>query len=174
MNQDNLNSSIVFHKHIAILFLPHPPEPKWYFKKIIGVPFLLRNILTLQKVGIEKMVVWAEEPLHGQVEFLASIKTDQRLQLELDWANNEFISSLPEAFSFLIFDGSTLLNGYEDQMVQMDADNSKDFPEELMQCLSKKKIYFLKSESLEQPEQLRDEKGFSVAEERIFEIRWTQ
>jgi hypothetical protein len=52
-------------------------------------------------------------------------------------------------------------------MVQMDADNSKDFPEELMQCLSMKKIYFLKSESLEQPEQLRDEKGFSVAEERL-------
>jgi hypothetical protein len=45
-------------------------------------------------------------------------------------------------------------------MVQMDTDNSKDFPEELMQCLSKKKIYFLKSESLEQPEQLRDEKVF--------------
>lgn len=74
---------------------------------------------------------------------------------------------MPEALSFLIFDGSTLLNGYEDQMVQMDADNSKDFPEELMQCLSKKKIYFLKSESLEQPERLRDEKGFSVAEERL-------
>ena len=52
-------------------------------------------------------------------------------------------------------------------MVQMDADNSKDFPEELMQCLSKKKIYFLKSESLEQPERLRDEKGFFVAEERL-------
>ena len=167
MNQDNLNSSIVFQKHIAILFLPHLPESKWYLKKIAGVPFLLRNILALQKMGIEKLVFWAEEPLHGQVEFLASIKTDQRLQLELDWANNEFISSLPEAFSFLIFDGSTLLNGYEDQMVQMDADNSKDFPEELMQCLSKKKIYFLKSESLEQPERLRDEKGFSVAEERL-------
>ena len=167
MNQDNLNSSIVFQKHIAILIFPHLPESKWYLKRIAGVPFLLRNILALQKMGIEKLVFWAEEPLHGQVEFLASIKTDQSLQVELDWAHNEFISSLPEALSFLIFDGSTLLNGYEDQMVQMDADNSKDFPEELMQCLSKKKIYFLKSESLEQPEQLRDEKGFSVAEERL-------
>jgi hypothetical protein len=54
-------------------------------------------------MGIEKLVVWAEEPLHGQVEFLGSIKTDQRLEVELDWANNEFISSLPEALSFLIF-----------------------------------------------------------------------
>jgi hypothetical protein len=136
-------------------------------KKIVGVPFLLRNILALQKMGIEKPVVWAEEPLHGQVEFLASIKTDQRLEVELDWANNEFISSLPEELSFLIFDGSTLLNGYEDQLVQMDADSSKDFPEELMQCLSKKKIYFLTSESLDQPERLRDEKDFSMVEERL-------
>ena len=109
MNQDNLNSSIVFQKYIAILILPHLPESKWYLKRIAGVPFLLRNILALQKMGIEKLVVWVEEPLHGQVEFLASIKTDQRLPVELDWANNEFISSLPEALSFLIFDGSTLL-----------------------------------------------------------------
>jgi hypothetical protein len=136
-------------------------------KKIADVPFLLRNILALQKMGIEKMVVWAEEPLHGQVEFLASIKTDQSLKLDLEWANNECILSLPEALSFLIFYGSTLLNGYEDQLVEVDADNSKDFPEELMQCLSKKKIYFIKSESLEQPERLRDEIGFSVAEERL-------
>jgi 1L-myo-inositol 1-phosphate cytidylyltransferase / CDP-L-myo-inositol myo-inositolphosphotransferase len=167
MNQDNLNSSIVFQKNIAILILPHLPESKRYLKRIAGVPFLLRNILALQKMGIEKLVVWAEESLHGQVEFLASIKTDQRLQVELDWANNEFISSLPEALLFLIFDGSTLLNEYEDQMVRMDADKSKDFPEELMQCLSKKKIYFFKSENVEQPERLRDEKGFSVAEKRL-------
>jgi hypothetical protein len=58
-------------------------------------------------MGIEKLVDWAEEPIHGQVEFLASIKTDQSLLVELDWANNEFISSLPEALSLLIFDGST-------------------------------------------------------------------
>jgi hypothetical protein len=45
----------------------------------------------------------------GQVEFLASIKADQSLQVELDWANNEFISSLTEALSLLIFDGSTFL-----------------------------------------------------------------
>jgi hypothetical protein len=103
MNQGNLNSSIVFQKHIAILFLPHLPESKWYLKKIAGVPFLLGNILVLQKMGIEKLVVWAEEPLHGQVEFLGSIKTDHRLEVELDWDNNEFISSLPGALSFLIF-----------------------------------------------------------------------
>ncbi|HIJ49644.1 MAG TPA: CDP-alcohol phosphatidyltransferase family protein [Nitrospinae bacterium] len=52
-------------------------------------------------------------------------------------------------------------------MVQIDADNFKAFPEELMQCFNKKEIYFLKSESLEQPERLRDEKYFYEAEEGL-------
>ena len=167
MNQESSNSSVVFQKHVAILFLPHLPEPKWYLKKIAGVPFLLRNILILQKRGVEKLVVWAEEPVHEREEILAAIKTDQRFQVELDWASKEFLSSLPETLSFLIFDGSTLLNGIENQMVQIDADDSKAFPEKLMQCLNKKEIYFLKSESLEQSEQLRDEKDFYKAEERL-------
>ncbi len=167
MNQNSSNSSVVFQKHVAILFLPHLPEPKWYLQKMAGVPFLLRNVLTLQKVGVEKLVVWAEGPVYGLEGFLAAIKTDQRLQVELDWASKEFISSLPETLSFLIFDGSTLLNGYGSKMVQIDADNSKAFPEELMQCLSKKEIYFLESESLEQPERLQDEKDFKKAEDRL-------
>jgi 1L-myo-inositol 1-phosphate cytidylyltransferase / CDP-L-myo-inositol myo-inositolphosphotransferase len=167
MNQESSNSSVVFQKHVAILFLPHLLEPKWYLKKIAGVPFLLRNILALQKRGVEKLVVWAEEPVHDREGILAAIKTDQRLQVELDWASKEFLSSLPETLSFLIFDGSTLLNGIENQMVQIDADDSKAFPEKLMQCLNKKEIYFLKSESLEQSEQLRDEKDFYKAEERL-------
>ncbi|MBL4664583.1 MAG: CDP-alcohol phosphatidyltransferase family protein [Nitrospinaceae bacterium] len=167
MNQKSLNSSVVFQKHVAILFLPYLPEPKWYLKKIAGVPFLLRNILVLQKMGVERLVVWAEDPVHDQEGFLAAIKADKRLQVELDWANKEFISSLPETLSFLIFDGSTLLNECGGQMVQIDADNFKDFPEELMQCLNKKEIYFLESESLKQPERLRDEKDFYEAEEGL-------
>jgi 1L-myo-inositol 1-phosphate cytidylyltransferase / CDP-L-myo-inositol myo-inositolphosphotransferase len=167
MNQESSNSSVVFQKHVAILFLPHLPEPKWYLKKIAGVPFLLRNILILQKRGVEKLVVWAEEPVHEREEILAAIKTDQRFQVELDWASKEFLSSLPETLSFLIFDGSTLLNEFESQMVQVDADNSNAFPEELMQCLNKKEIYFFKSGSLEQPEPLRDGKDFYEAEGRL-------
>jgi|TARA_B110000495_G_C22686295_1_gene404748 hypothetical protein len=46
-----------------VLFLPVPSEPGWYLKKTAGVPFLLRNIFTLQELGIEKLDVWAEEPV---------------------------------------------------------------------------------------------------------------
>lgn len=167
MNQDSSNSSVVFQKHVAILFLPHLPEPKWYLKKIAGIPFLLRNVLILQKLGVEKIVVWAEEPFHDRKGFLAAIKTEQRLHVELDWVSKEYLLSLPETLSFLIFDGSTLLDGCGSQMVLIGADNSKAFPEELMQCFNKKEIYFLKSESLEQPERLRDKKDFYKAEERL-------
>jgi hypothetical protein len=40
-------------------------------KTLAGVPFLLRNILTLHRAGIEKLVLWLQghdkEPLHHQI-----------------------------------------------------------------------------------------------------------
>jgi|SaaInlStandDraft_7_1057024.scaffolds.fasta_scaffold17170_2 1L-myo-inositol 1-phosphate cytidylyltransferase / CDP-L-myo-inositol myo-inositolphosphotransferase len=164
MNQDSSNTC--FQKeHTAVLFLPVPPESGWYLKKIAGVPFLLRNILTLQKLGVEKLFVWAEEPVQEREMLLNSIKTDQRLQLKLNWISKESFSSI--SGTSLIFDGSTLLNECGGQMVRITADNSKPFPEELMQCFGNKEVYFLKSESLEQPEWLRDEKDFYEAEKRL-------
>jgi hypothetical protein len=53
--------------------------------KIADVPFLLRNILTLQNLGVEKLIVWAEQPVLEQEEFLDLIKADKRLQLKLNW-----------------------------------------------------------------------------------------
>jgi 1L-myo-inositol 1-phosphate cytidylyltransferase / CDP-L-myo-inositol myo-inositolphosphotransferase len=154
-------------KHTAVLFLPVPPESGWYLKGIAGVPFLLRNILTLQKLGIEKLVIWTEGPIHEQKIFLDSINADQRLQLELDWVSKESFSSTLDASSFLLFDGSTLLNECGSQMIQVNADNFKPFSEDLMQCFANKEVYFLKSESLEQPERLRDGKDFCAAEKRL-------
>ena len=156
MNQDS-SSNRFQNNHTAVLFLPVPSEPRWYLKEIAGVPFLLRNILTLQELGIEKLVFWAEEPAREWEMFLEPIKADQRLQLKLNWINKESFPSILGASSFIIFDGSTLLNICGSQMAQIDAGNSKAFPEELIQCLNKKEIYFLKSESREQPERLRDE-----------------
>jgi 1L-myo-inositol 1-phosphate cytidylyltransferase / CDP-L-myo-inositol myo-inositolphosphotransferase len=166
MNQDSSNTCFQ-KKHTAVLFLPAPPESGWYLKEIAGVPFLLRNILTLQKLGVEKLVIWAEEPVQERDMLLGSIKTDQRLQLELNGVSKEFFPSILDTSSFVIFDGSTLLNECGSQMVRINADNSKPFPEELMQCFDNKEVYFLKSESLEQPEWLRDDKGFFEAEKRL-------
>ena len=166
MNQSP-SSTCFLNKHTAVLFLPAPPESGWYLKKIAGVPFLLRNILTLQGLGVEKLVAWTEEPIREQEMFSESIKADQRLQLELNWISKESLSSILGASSFLIFDGSTLLNEYESQEVRVNVDNSKSFPEELMQCFDNKEVYLFKSESLDRTELLQNENGFYEAEERL-------
>ena len=73
MNQSP-SSTCFLNKHTAVLFLPAPPESGWYLKKIAGVPFLLRNILTLQGLGVEKLVVWTEEPVPERDMFLSQLK----------------------------------------------------------------------------------------------------
>ena len=143
------NSSDFQKIHIAVLFLPVSSGPGWYLKKIAGVPFLLRNILTLQNLGVEKLIVWDEQPVLEQKKFLDLIKTDKRLQLELNWVDKISFYSISGASSFLIFDGSTLLNEFGNDIVQMNAENSKLFPEELVQCSGNKEVYFFKSERQE-------------------------
>jgi phosphatidylglycerophosphate synthase len=164
MNQESSNSCFQ-EKHTAVLFLPASPESGWYLKEIAGVPFLLRNVLALQKSGFEKLVVWAEESIQEGEMLLGSIKTDQRLQLELDWVSKDSLSST--SATSIIFDGSTLLNECGGQMIRVTADSFKPFPEELMQYFDNEEVYFLKSENLEQSEQLRDEKDFYEAEKRL-------
>jgi hypothetical protein len=56
-------------------------------RKIAGVPFLLRNIIILQNLGVEKLIVWAEQPVLEQEEFLGLLKTDKRSQLKLNWVD---------------------------------------------------------------------------------------
>jgi 1L-myo-inositol 1-phosphate cytidylyltransferase / CDP-L-myo-inositol myo-inositolphosphotransferase len=168
MNQNSSNTYFQ-KKHTAVLYLPKPPEPGWYLKEIAGVPFLLRNILTFQELGVEKLVVWAEEPVREREMFLESIKADQRLQVDLNWISKESFPSILGASSFLIFDGSTLLNECGSHEVQIDADNSTAFPEELMQCFNNKEVYLFKSESLGRPVWLRNVKEFYEAEERLLE-----
>jgi hypothetical protein len=136
------NSSDYQKIHTAVLFLPVSSGPEWYLKRIAGVPFLLRNILALQNLGVEKLIVWAEQPVLEQEKFLDLIKTDKRLQLELNWIDKISFYSIPGASSFLIFDGSTLLNEFRNHIVQMNAENSKLFPEELVQCSGNKEVFF--------------------------------
>jgi hypothetical protein len=53
----------------AVLFLPVSSGAGWCLKKIAGVPCLLRNILTLQNLGFERLIVWAEQPVLEQKKF---------------------------------------------------------------------------------------------------------
>ena len=50
----------------GILFLKNQVKPanpfEWYSSKIAGVPFILRNLLTFQRSGLNTLAVFMEDP----------------------------------------------------------------------------------------------------------------
>ena len=89
----------------AILLLP--TDTGLYWQDVAGVPFLLRNILTLQAAGITRLGLWmegrdtkADTQLHG-------LATDPRIDLTLDPAMDEITEGYGDGV--LVLDGSTLL-----------------------------------------------------------------
>ena len=101
MKQEILNSPGDFQKLEVILYLPSSLDPEWYMKNIAGVPFLLRNLLVLQKQGIEKLAIFSEESMKESLElFLRQINADPRLKLCI---NHEGSISYFQNKSFLLF-----------------------------------------------------------------------
>ena len=155
-----------FQNHTSILHLPTPPEPEWYLKKIAGLPFFLRNLFILKKLGIKKLVIWAEEPIATHLKaFLEKIKWDA--ELELNWASEKTFST--EASSFLIFDGSTLIDqdATKSKIVEGNENNSLSPSEGLKEFTNQNLVYFLQSTDSEQPERLQTIKDFKEAEDRL-------
>jgi hypothetical protein len=97
----------------GVLFLKNPGETKnsveWYSSKIAGVPFILRNLLTLQRAGIKTLAVYMEDS-HGDLEkSFEKILKDSRLPKNIPWINNipqlkEWVQNNPT----YIFNGSAL------------------------------------------------------------------
>lgn len=104
----------------ATLYLPNPPSPwsveKWYGRKIAGVPFLLRNLLHLQRAGIKKATVFSPSEQKFQPEFIQNVERDKRLNVELEWTfgspslSDSQLDQTPE----LILNGGALWS--EDQL----------------------------------------------------------
>jgi phosphatidylglycerophosphate synthase len=102
----------------GVLFLKNRGETEnsveWFSSKIAGVPFILRNLLTLQRAGIKTLAVYMEDP-HGDLEksFVKFLK-DLRLPKNILWINNipqlkKWIQNNPT----YIFNGSALHNKKE-------------------------------------------------------------
>ncbi len=110
-----MNQSANTLPNISVLHLPSPPEPAkasdWYTSPIAGVPFLLRNILSLQRSGIHDLIVYIDFS-HEEVEKLASvIKGDARVTAKLDWvaSSGQLKETLQNRESqVLLFNGSAL------------------------------------------------------------------
>ncbi|MDH5763852.1 MAG: CDP-alcohol phosphatidyltransferase family protein [Nitrospinota bacterium] len=95
----------------AILILASPPDTShpgdWYSRKIVGVPFLLLNLLNLQRGGVERVAVYHPALNSSQAEPLRRLVEDSRVQGEVEWVLD------PEALDRIVQDESCrlLVNG---------------------------------------------------------------
>ncbi|MBT5376890.1 MAG: hypothetical protein HOL15_08765, partial [Nitrospinaceae bacterium] len=99
----------------GVLSLNKPIEPQnpvqWYSNKIAGVPFALRNILTLQRVNIKNLAIFMEDPDGEFKKSFNKILDDSRISQELVWIGDieqlkKWIQNNPNPV--YIFNGSVL------------------------------------------------------------------
>ena len=109
------DSSLPEKNLTGILLLKKPGEEEnpshWYSSKIAGVPFILRNLLTLQRVGIKTLAVFYEDSNEDLQKSFDKILMDSRLSEKIVWLPNilklkEWIQNKPSPL--YIFNGSFL------------------------------------------------------------------
>lgn len=150
----------------AILLLPENLDCYW--KNLANVPFLVRNILTLQRADITKLVLWMQNPLEDTKDFQLRIDQDPRIILDIKWAN---ISTTFDAHA-LILDGSTLLDKsaiVEAMTSSHPVDISKFpfFPEALKRSPDSQGKNLFNIVSPHESSRLTSEEDFQAAEERL-------
>ena len=88
------DSSLPEKNLTGILLLKKPGEGEeenpshWYSSKIAGVPFILRNLLTLQRVGIKTLAVFYEDSNVDLQKSFDKILMDTRLSKKIVWIPN--------------------------------------------------------------------------------------
>ncbi len=105
------NSEASLQSICGILYLPPPPEPweaaEWYASSIAGVPFLSRNILTLQRSGLHDITILMDA---GETEKLTlAIEKDSRITAKIHWMTKPGqLKSTLQNHRVLFFNGSAL------------------------------------------------------------------
>jgi len=96
----------------ALLVLDPPPEQwtntNWYLKEIAGVPFLLRNILTIQRAGVKKLIIFLND--NSDENSLTQVLKDPRVNLEIELTSDSinFFDTLENHEKCLFLNGSVL------------------------------------------------------------------
>jgi archaetidylinositol phosphate synthase len=79
-------------KSSGVLFLKKLDGTKssfeWYSSKIAGVPFTLRNLLTFQRVNINNLAVYMEDPDGDLEKLFGKILKDSRISQDIAWIGN--------------------------------------------------------------------------------------
>ena len=91
-NQKQPDSGTQDDNSNGVLFLRHPKAIEnpieWYSSKIAGVPFILRNLLTLKRAGIKTLAVFMEDPDGDLKKSFEKLLKDSRLPKNIPWINN--------------------------------------------------------------------------------------
>lgn len=82
----------------------------WHWRSIAGVPFLLRNILNIQRGGVKRLALMAGNNPDAVNELSHLLLQDPRVILQLDWAKDsrQLSEFSEESKDLLLLDGSLL------------------------------------------------------------------
>jgi len=118
-------------KFQAVLLLAPPPAPwktaDWYWQPIAGVPFLLRNILNIQRGGAARLILYLHN--HGTIyeELCRRVASDSRVRLPIQWIADPKQLQLGGG-PVLILEGSALHHKTEIAAKTASGANEKDLP----------------------------------------------
>lgn len=99
---------------LGVLFLPSPPSNRsvrdWYWREIAGVPFLLRNIINIQRAGISRLILLIDKNHKDVEDFYQHIIQDVRISLKLQWlsSSQQLMQTTKGTKELLLLDGSSL------------------------------------------------------------------
>ncbi len=99
---------------LAVLFLSpssgNADFVEWHWRQIAGVPFLLRNILNIQRGGVERLVLMTGKNAGGGEELRHRLLQDPRVTLTLDGPadSGKLAEMAPGTGEWLLLDGSQL------------------------------------------------------------------
>ncbi len=161
MNESGSPPQASLEIQTAVLLLPAKFDGYW--KDLAGVPFLLRNTLTLQRAGIKKLVIWMQEkPAETPDALHQKLKQDPRINMDVDWGNT---IDLHDAH-VMVLDGSTLLekSAIKEAMTpatQYQTEGFEFFPDAL------KEKEFIKVIPPCESSRLSTDEDFCAAEERL-------
>jgi len=98
----------------VVLVLSNPPSPlkaeDWYWNKIAGIPFLLRNILSIQKAGVKRLILFAGKNGPAIEELCQRAGKDSRVRLKLECVSGSenWVESVKADGDALFLNGSAL------------------------------------------------------------------
>ena len=111
-NSENSPASAPNLGVLAVLFLSSPSASEspvdWFWKRLAGVPILLRNILNIQRGGVQRLALFVgNDPMAG-AELHRRISQDPRVTLKLEWfsESQKLIQHTNEISELLFLEGS--------------------------------------------------------------------